>query len=512
MKLSESGTLIQYEATRMRAENVGLRVGRDGTIDDQSLKNVDGGKARVAELAEGGVLDLGAAAKLKRDKVLGEVKGHGSTELAQRSSAVQSIALSLNGLGSLLEAGGDPLKVMERAKAILADIDQALPNPTSLGDLTPVALEKLTFGLEGVAQAASGYLSQLDAALSQAKEAHDAPLAQILGEIRGALLDLLGFAGAALSEPIKGANAPELASEVCRGHLSARGCLQLAHAIEWFSSQTGLSTDDIAAAFQWYVGKMSEIGFHEPKRLYEAFDAQAAGQIAKTPGGKVLPPIRPESLGDRAFAAISTFSRVIQHQAEAPADLSAFLAAALGEIKVRTSEQYPLQVAWVETGTPGKLGLTLAPGKKQPSLFGYVWDRDLKADLSVLRKEQHVDVLVPLIEDHELELLGIPDLVKRAEEAGMAVRRSPIPDLGTPDLKEANLLAQDLVAELKAGKNVLVHCKGGLGRAGTISTATLIKLGMDPEVAMALVRAARPGAVENKAQEQFLLAFAQQGA
>lgn len=508
MKLSETGTLLQYEATRMRAENVGLRVDRHGTIDDSSLTNVDGGKARVAELAQGGVLDLSAAAKLKRDAVLGEVKGHGSTELAQRSSAVQAIALSLNGLTSLLEGSGDPLKVMERAKAIVADIDQALPNATSLGDLTPAALEKLTHGLEGVSQAASGYLAQLDAALGQAKATKNAPLAGLLDEIRGALLDLLRFAGAALSEPIKGANAPELASEVCRGHLSARACLQLAHAIEWFSSQTGLSTDDIAAAFRWYVGKMSEIGFYEPQRLYEAFDAQAQGKIAKTPGGNELPPIRPESLADRAFAAISTFSRVIQNQAEAPADLSAFLAAALGEIKVRSSEKYPLQVAWVDAGTPGKLGLTLAPGKKQPSLFGYVWDRDLKADLAVLRKEHQVDVLVPLIQDHELELLGIPDLVKSAQSAGMAVRRSPIPDLGTPDPKEAHALAQELVAQLKAGKNVLVHCKGGLGRAGTITTATLIELGMDPAAAMAMVRAARPGAVENQAQEDFLLAFA----
>ncbi len=508
MKLSESATLLQYEATRKRAENAGLRVDRDGTIDDQSLKNVDGGKARVTALAHSGVLDLDAAAKLKRDAVLGEVKGHGSTELAQRSSAVQAIALSLNGLTTLLEATGDPLKVMERAKAIVADIDQALPTPTSLGDLTPAALEKLTHGLEGVSEAASAYLPQLDAALGQAKATKNAPLAGLLDEIRGALLDLLRFAGAALSEPIKGANAPELASEICRGHLSARSCLQLAHGIEWFSSQTGLSTDDIALAFQWYVGKMSEIGFYEPKRLYEAFDAQERGEVAKTPGGHVLPPIKPDSLADRAFAAISTFSRAIQNQTEPPADLQAFLTAAQAEIKVRTSEKYPLQVAWVDAGTPGKLGLTLAPGKKQPSLFGYVWDRDLKTDLTVLRKEHQVDVLVPLIEDHELELLGIANLVEAAKSSGMAVRRSPTRDLGTPDMQEAHVLAQELAAQLKAGKNVLIHCKGGLGRAGTITTATLVELGKEVAAAMAMVRAARPGAVENQAQEDFLFAFA----
>src|ERR1700726_4324710 len=46
------------------------------------------------------------------------------------------------------------------------------------------------------------------------------------------------------------------------------------------------------------------------------------------------------------------------------------------------------------------------------------------------------------------------------------------------------------------GSDVLVHCRGGLGRAGTIASRLLIELGMVPETAIARVRAFQPGAIE----------------
>ena len=58
----------------------------------------------------------------------------------------------------------------------------------------------------------------------------------------------------------------------------------------------------------------------------------------------------------------------------------------------------------------------------------------------------------------------------------------------------------ELRAILRAGFNVLVHCKGGLGRAGTIASRLLIELGIDPHAAVAAVRAPRLGAIETPAQ------------
>ena len=52
---------------------------------------------------------------------------------------------------------------------------------------------------------------------------------------------------------------------------------------------------------------------------------------------------------------------------------------------------------------------------------------------------------------------------------------------------------------------LLVHCRGGLGRAGTIAARLLVELGMEPKQAIASVRAVRPGAIETSDQEDFVL-------
>lgn len=54
---------------------------------------------------------------------------------------------------------------------------------------------------------------------------------------------------------------------------------------------------------------------------------------------------------------------------------------------------------------------------------------------------------------------------------------------------------------LRDGFNVVVHCKGGLGRAGMIAADLLVRLGVPREVAIDRVREARPGAIENEEQE-----------
>ena len=52
--------------------------------------------------------------------------------------------------------------------------------------------------------------------------------------------------------------------------------------------------------------------------------------------------------------------------------------------------------------------------------------------------------------------------------------------------------------------DVLVHCRGGLGRAGTIAARLLVELGMDPTKAIVSVRAARPDTIENCNQENYV--------
>ena len=60
---------------------------------------------------------------------------------------------------------------------------------------------------------------------------------------------------------------------------------------------------------------------------------------------------------------------------------------------------------------------------------------------------------------------------------------------------------------LKNGQGIVVHCRGGLGRTGLIAAQLLIELGEMPSKALERVRAARPGAVETRQQEKYVLSL-----
>src|SRR5690606_7172241 len=61
-----------------------------------------------------------------------------------------------------------------------------------------------------------------------------------------------------------------------------------------------------------------------------------------------------------------------------------------------------------------------------------------------------------------------------------------------------------LRAQLRAGFNVLVHCRGGLRRAGTIAARLAVELGSTPTDAIDYVRRVRPGAIETREQSDYV--------
>jgi protein-tyrosine phosphatase len=62
-----------------------------------------------------------------------------------------------------------------------------------------------------------------------------------------------------------------------------------------------------------------------------------------------------------------------------------------------------------------------------------------------------------------------------------------------------------LAERLAKGKTILLHCVGGLGRAGTVAACFLRTQGLDGDSAIATVRVARSlRAIETEIQEQFI--------
>ena len=176
-------------------------------------------------------------------------------------------------------------------------------------------------------------------------------------------------------------------------------------------------------------------------------------------------------------------------------------------MSTKTSETSPLRIGAVTLGNgQGRIGITLCPGKTDPyAMFGPV-ARDLDTDLDVVR-DWGATAVVSLIEAEEIEYLRVGGLGEAVRDRHMEWWHLPIPDgmPPQPDFEERWRKAGEAIRDrLRLGFDVLVHCKGGLGRAGTVAACLLVELGARSEDAIRRVRIARPGAIENPPQEAYV--------
>ncbi|PLS84968.1 MAG: hypothetical protein CYG60_15075, partial [Actinobacteria bacterium] len=67
---------------------------------------------------------------------------------------------------------------------------------------------------------------------------------------------------------------------------------------------------------------------------------------------------------------------------------------------------------------------------------------------------------------------------------------------------------EDVVERLRHEKNTVVHCRGGLGRTGTVAACVLVALGRhSANEAVDAVREAREGTIQTDEQEDFVRCF-----
>lgn len=118
-----------------------------------------------------------------------------------------------------------------------------------------------------------------------------------------------------------------------------------------------------------------------------------------------------------------------------------------------------------------------------------------------------VDQVVALTPDDELERLGLAAMPQRIKDSGIAWRQVPVVNFSTPEADQLDVFMAAM-AETKSlldqGQHVLVHCRGGTGRAGKVAAVMLIHYGVAPDQAITMIRQQREGCIQTDDQEQFV--------
>ena len=158
-------------------------------------------------------------------------------------------------------------------------------------------------------------------------------------------------------------------------------------------------------------------------------------------------------------------------------------------------------------------GVCAAPGKNlAKGRDGKTHQRDIEADVKFYRDNFQIDIIVCLLNKYELRTIGVDlDKYQRVCEInGIQLIVYPVVEMGVPTHSPEEFDAQmmnSIFYGIMNSKRVICHCRGGIGRAGTVASCLLIKakLCRGSKSAISTVRTLRdPKCVESRKQEDFI--------
>lgn len=165
-------------------------------------------------------------------------------------------------------------------------------------------------------------------------------------------------------------------------------------------------------------------------------------------------------------------------------------------------QESPIRIAALSLpGTKGRLGLTVCPGKTESE-----GARDMRADVAAIANWP-AHAVITLLESPELDLLNVRHLGDTIRRHGMAWFHFEIGDGLAPDRRFESVWPEvfpRLRTLLGDGGNVVIHCRGGLGRTGTVAALILKEFGVSSDDAIREVRSVRPGAIQSPEQETYV--------
>lgn len=139
------------------------------------------------------------------------------------------------------------------------------------------------------------------------------------------------------------------------------------------------------------------------------------------------------------------------------------------------------ELYWLDGSWPGKLAVGPRPR-------GGEWLQDDIANW----KRADVDVVLSLLTPDEEKTLDLREEASGVRAQAMQFASFAIPDRQVPgsEAKVGEVL-EEMASALWAGKNVLVHCRQGIGRSGLVAACLLVKKGMSPGAAIESVSSVR---------------------